>query len=151
MESGSPLLTFPLLCTLACGAPDLTSRLAWQEHLKSSLQSICKPALSALSHLHFLQPWHNCGETSPHDFLISTTSWDSVAGARSVLCDQCFLESTSRFNQNTASPWLREGLSFYFFYFPPLKFCLCDFSWGQKVERKCMVEKQKRDLTVKQS
>lgn len=63
-------------------------------------------------------------------FLISTTSWDSLAEAKRffLVCDQCFPASTSRFNQDIISPpgETRAGVPSSF-HFPAFTFCLTLF------------------------
>lgn len=118
----------PLLCMLSCGSPDLTSCSASREHLKAPLPSMATLSLP-LSHLSSQQPWHNWAESTLHDFLISLTSWDSMAKVRSVLCDQCFPDSTSCFNQDIislCSDLLRQGCRLFCCH-PSITFCLPRF------------------------
>lgn len=84
-----------------------------------------------LSHLFaFFSPDLTVRYKSSWFFLISTTSWDSLAEAKRffLVCDQCFPASTSRFNQDIISPpgETRAGVPSSF-HFPAFTFCLTLF------------------------
>lgn len=111
-----------------CSSADLTARSVWQEHLVS-FPCIGILALSP-SHLHFLQPWPNSGEMSPYDFLNISHILGLLGRGLSVLCDQCFSGSTSRFNQYIISPaGVSEAGVLYSFLSPFFTFCLTLFSF----------------------